>query len=99
MGERAASEWYCLRSDCRFVNLNKHERSVEAACSGSDVLIMSKTNSDTRILDSPEAAKPLFLVPFSRDATFVDRVKIFEDIDEKSKTYHRISLSGIGGVG
>ncbi|KAL9064370.1 MAG: hypothetical protein Q9161_008926 [Pseudevernia consocians] len=49
--------------------------------------------------DSPEAAKPLFLVPFSRDATFVDRVKIFEDIDEKSKTYHGISLSGIGGVG
>ena len=60
---------------------------------------MSKTKSDTGILDSPKAAKPLFLVPFSRDATFVDRVRIFGDIDEKSKTCRRISLSGIGGVG
>ena len=50
-------------------------------------------------LDLPIAAKPLFLVPFSRDVTFVDRVKIFEDIGEKVKAHSRISLSGIGGVG
>ncbi|CAD6573262.1 MAG: hypothetical protein ASARMPREDX12_005928 [Alectoria sarmentosa] len=50
-------------------------------------------------LDSLKATKPLFLVPFSRDATFIDRVNIFENIDEKIKDHRRISLSGIGGVG
>ena len=60
---------------------------------------MSRTNTESKFLDSLKATKPLFLVPFSRDATFIDRVNIFENIDEKIKDHRRISLSGIGGVG
>lgn len=60
---------------------------------------MSEVNTESGILDPPEAVKHVFLVPFSKDAKFVDRIKTFEDIDEKFKTHRRISLSGIGGVG
>lgn len=46
-----------------------------------------------------EIVKTLFLVPFERDIIFVDRVKIFEEINERSKYHRRVSLSGIAGVG
>ena len=60
---------------------------------------MSEINTESGNLDPPKATKPLFLVPFSKDAGFVERIKTFEDIDEKSKAHRRISLSGMGGIG
>lgn len=42
---------------------------------------------------------PLFTVPFGRDATFVDRAGVFENVNKQMETQHRIALSGIGGIG
>ena len=51
------------------------------------------------LLDLSKRTSRLFTVPFSRDAEFVDRVSIFEKIDEQMRTQNRVALSGIGGIG
>jgi len=44
--------------------------------------------------------KPLFLVPFNRDISFINRVDVFQGIQERlGQEQRRIALSGIGGVG
>ncbi|KAL8831007.1 MAG: hypothetical protein Q9191_001103 [Dirinaria sp. TL-2023a] len=50
-------------------------------------------------LGSSRTAKPLFMVPFTRDAKFIDRPDHFKTIEERRKTQSRVALSGIGGVG
>ena len=45
------------------------------------------------------ALKPLFLVPFSRDGSFINRINIFNHVNRLSEQHHRIALSGIGGIG
>ena len=50
----------------------------------------------------PDLSKPLrwlFLVPFSRDNSFINRIEIFNDINKYIKQHRRLALSGIGGVG
>ena len=49
--------------------------------------------TDTRVL------KPLFLVPFGRDDSFINRIDVFNHINRLSRQHHRIALSGIGGIG
>ena len=39
------------------------------------------------------------MVPFTKDPKFIDRVEIFENIEERAKMQSRVALSGIGGVG
>ena len=43
--------------------------------------------------------KPLFLVPFERDHSFIDRIEIFNDTNRHLKQRGRVALSGIGGIG
>ena len=56
-------------------------------------------HADILILDSSRIVKPLFVVPFTRDSKFIDRVEIFENIQVRTRMQSRIVLSGIGGVG
>lgn len=49
--------------------------------------------------DLSKALKPLFLVPFSRDSSFINRIEIFENINRYIKQHRRLALSGIGGIG
>ncbi len=60
---------------------------------------MRRNNANLIHVDSLKMAKPLFLVPFNKDAMFVDRVQVFKNINEQIKAHHRISLAGIGGAG
>ena len=52
-----------------------------------------------RTIDSSKTVKPLFLVPFSKDTMFVDRIQVFQNLDEKIKAHRRVFLAGMGGVG
>lgn len=56
-------------------------------------------NANLRPSGPSKALKPLFLVPFSRDDSFINRVEIFNDINKYIKQHRRLALSGIGGVG
>lgn len=52
-----------------------------------------------RLPGPSKAQKIRFLVPFSRDNSFIDRVEIFNKIDNYIKQDRRLALSGIGGIG
>ncbi len=56
-------------------------------------------NANLRRAGPSETLKPLFLVPFSRDDLFINRVDIFNHIDNSIVNHRRLALSGIGGVG
>ena len=56
-------------------------------------------NADLSCPALPKRRKPLFLVPFGRDDSFIDRIEVFNDINEHSKQHRRVALSGIGGIG
>ncbi len=61
-------------------------------------------NADLRSSDPPsKARKSQFVVPFGRDDSFINRIEIFNHmnnyINKHSKHHHRLALSGIGGVG
>ena len=43
--------------------------------------------------------KPLFVVPFERDRSFINRVEIFNQTNRNLKQHGRVALSGIGGIG
>lgn len=43
--------------------------------------------------------KPLFSVPYERDANFIERKDIFFQIEKQLHMHHRASICGIGGVG
>ena len=60
---------------------------------------MLVNNADLRRLAPSKVRKPLFLVPFDRDTSFINRVEIFDDIRKHSKQHRRLALSGIGGIG
>ena len=49
--------------------------------------------------ETPKTLRHLFLVPFSRDNSFINRTEIFSDINKYAKQHRRLALSGIGGVG
>ena len=55
--------------------------------------------ADIPLSGSSRTGKPLFLVPFTRDPKFIDRIDIFKTIEVRTKTQSRVALSGIGGVG
>ena len=69
------------------------------ACRNHGFLLLNREVLSLKYLDLPKAVKPLWRVPFSRDAMFIDRIEIFKEIDERAKTQPRIALTGIGGIG
>jgi hypothetical protein len=49
---------------------------------------------------SNQPRKPIFMVPFDQDETFVGREDILDNIEQKLKASRRRAvLTGIGGVG
>ncbi|MCJ1460233.1 hypothetical protein MMC28_010612, partial [Mycoblastus sanguinarius] len=50
-------------------------------------------------LGSSRTVKPLFMIPFTKDPKFINRVEVFKNIEERTKTQSRVALSGTGGVG
>ena len=53
----------------------------------------------TRSRSPRPEARTLFLVPFERDHAYIDRAGLMQELDKRSKSHRRISLTGIGGVG
>ena len=45
------------------------------------------------------ALNPLFMVPFDRDDSFIDRNEIFTDVNKYIRRHGRAALLGIGGIG
>jgi len=50
-------------------------------------------------LESPTPSKPIFSVPFERDQQFVGRESILSEIEKRLSIQHRVSISGLGGIG
>lgn len=45
------------------------------------------------------ATQSIFLVPFSRDSSFLGRQDVIEDVSEKFQKCRSVTLSGLGGIG
>lgn len=43
--------------------------------------------------------QPKFKVPFGRDANFIGREEIMQEITDRLELQHRIAICGIGGIG
>ena len=71
--------------------------SLDLAMPIHNPYLASSTNLQN--LEPSPALKPLFLVPFSRDKSFIDRVDVFTKVDEQMKWNRRVALSGIDGIG
>ena len=71
------------------IAVEKYQPNIFMRCSRALIRGLAPSN----------ALKPLFLVPFDRDDSFVDRVEIFNDIDKYRKQHRRLALFGNGGVG
>ena len=56
-------------------------------------------DADLRLPGSSKVPKPLFMVPFSQDKSFINRAEIFDSIDKHMKQDRRLALSGTGGIG
>jgi hypothetical protein len=50
-------------------------------------------------LELPTSSKPIFSVPFERDKQFVGRESILSEIKKHLSIQHRVSISGLGGIG
>ena len=69
------------------------------ATKGAGDLDLKNYLHTTRSRSPRPEARTLFLVPFERDHAYIDRAGIMQELDNKSKSHRRISLTGIGGVG
>ncbi|MCJ1264537.1 hypothetical protein MMC22_004409 [Lobaria immixta] len=87
-----SSRWHSERAEQRLRKEAEAEELLKNA-------FLRSGNATLSNFTSRETMQPLLLLPFERDVTFVDRVKIFEEINERSKHHHRVSLSEIAGVG
>lgn len=66
----------------------------------TDELLKLRVSLQTHNTIPPPSRKPVFMVPFDRDETFVGRKDILDSIDQKlNASRRRAVLSGIGGVG
>ena len=68
--------------------------------SATDELLKLRVSLQTHNTLPHPSRKPVFMVPFDRDETFVGRKDILDSIDQKlNASRRRAVLSGIGGVG
>ena|SRR5436305_8216183 len=70
------------------------------SASNSDELLLLRLSSQTNSTTPYQPRKPIFMMPFDRDDTFVGRQDILDNIRQKlNASRRRAVLSGIGGVG
>jgi hypothetical protein len=82
--------------------LESHIRilAFHQSTSVTDELLKLRVSLQTHNTIPHSSRKPVFMVPFDRDETFVGRKDILGSIDQKLNTSRRRAvLSGIGGVG
>jgi hypothetical protein len=82
--------------------LESHIRilAFHQSTSVTDELLKLRVSLQTHNTIPQPSHKPVFMVPFDRDETFVGRKDILDSIDRKLTTSRRRAvLSGIGGVG
>jgi hypothetical protein len=51
------------------------------------------------MVKTPRPIKRVFMVPFERDLTFLDRPDIMVKLDQMFKVHNRVALHGMSGVG
>jgi hypothetical protein len=82
--------------------LESHIRllAFHQSTSVTDELLKLRVSLQTHNIMPHPSRKPVFMVPFDRDETFVGRKDILDSIDQKlNASRRRAVLSGIGGVG
>jgi hypothetical protein len=82
--------------------LESHIRllSYHQSTTNSDELLALRISPPAYSAPAHPLSKPIFMVPFDRDETFVGRKDILEIIDQKTcASRRRAVLTGIGGVG
>jgi hypothetical protein len=82
--------------------LESHIRllAFHQSTSVTDELLKLRVSLQTHNTMPHPSRKPVFMVPFDRDETFVGRKDILDSIDQKlNASRRRAVLSGIGGVG
>jgi len=82
--------------------LESHIRMLafHQSTSVTDELLKLRISLQTHNTIPHPSRKPVFMVPFDRDETFVGRKDILDNIDQKlNASRRRAVLSGIGGVG
>jgi N-terminal domain on NACHT_NTPase and P-loop NTPases len=82
--------------------LESHIRllTFHQSTNNSDELLKLRISPQAHSSPSPQLRKPIFMVPFERDDTFVGRQDILDIIDQKiTAPRRRAVLTGIGGVG
>jgi hypothetical protein len=82
--------------------LESHIRilAFHQSTSVTDELLKLRISLQTHKTMPHPSRKPVFMVPFDRDETFVGRKDILDSIDQKlNASRRRAVLSGIGGVG
>ena len=71
-------------------------QSTNSSDSSNKLFALQQTHDPA----SHQPRKPVFMVPFEQDETFIGRKDILDDIDQKLKAVRRRAvLTGIGGVG
>ena len=91
----------CTRS---IVNQESLGQSNVSSANCSQIIHVQTANVSVKHADlrhpvPPRVVKPLFLVPFDRDESFINRIEIFNNIAKYSKQHRRLALSGMGGIG
>jgi hypothetical protein len=82
--------------------LESHIRllTFHQSTSHSDQLLTLRVSPPTYSIAPHQPSKPVFMVPFDRDETFVGRKDILDSINQKfNARQRRAVLTGIGGVG
>jgi hypothetical protein len=82
--------------------LESHIRllTFHQSTSNSDELLVLRLSSHANCTTPHQPLKPIFMVPFDRDETFVGRQDVLDSIHRKvNASKRRAVLSGIGGVG
>lgn len=51
------------------------------------------------MVKTPRSIKRVFMVPFERDLTYLDRTDIMEKLSQMLKVQSRVALHGMSGVG
>jgi len=82
--------------------LENHIRllTFHQSASNSDELLILRLSSQTNSTPPHQSRKPIFMMPFDPDDTFVGRQDVLDNVRQKlNASRRRAVLSGIGGVG
>ena len=98
-GEKDSS-WTRKTKALRSISTDKEVRSLLQELDRYLLRFVLHNTSDTsRALPQSHSVHQVIMIPAKRDLNFIDRPRIFEDLQSNLTSYGRAALAGIGGVG